>query len=216
MATLVNAESAITVPTGTAPTAGLHTYQDVEAELARQLVERPELGELVFGRWEPRRWVKKAGKTRHYPQGVIPIHPIPPPKRRPEDDTADHTRRHWHRIRELVRTVETEGAQNIPPILVYQGQLITGTHRWVTNELLERRNRTEERIRVVELESYPPIVQFVIRLLFNAKENTKTQPAFHLMVGLPLERNELKIKEWLDPAVWACCDVNGQLREEGV
>ena len=144
------------------------SYGQLEGELMELLEAQPELQEFVFREWEPRRWRKRPGRTRHYPQQVIPIHPIPPPKRRPEDDTATHSRRHWRRIRELVRTVEKDGAGAIPPILVHRGQLITGTHRWVANELLERRGRTEARIRVLELETYPPLVQFVIRTLFNA------------------------------------------------
>ena len=186
------------------------TYEQVEGELARQVAENPSMMELIFRAWEPRKWRKKPGRTRHYPQGVIPIHAIPPPKRRPEDDTAAHAQRHWGRIRRLVKSVERVGAHQMPPILVDQGQLITGTHRWVANELLERRGNTTDRIQVVELSDYPPIVQFVIRLLFNAGEHTKTQPAFHLLTGLPLSQSERVIKEWIDPAVWACCDSRGK------
>ena len=188
------------------------TYEQVEAELARQVAANTASLELIFKAWRPRRWRKLPGRTLHYPQGIIPIHPIPPPKRRPAGTDVAHAQRHWGRIRRLVRTVETEGSGKMPPILVDQGQLITGTHRWVANELLERRGKTLDRIRVVELADYPPIVQYVIRLLFNAGEHTKTQPAFHLMVGLPLQKDERQIKEWLDPAVWACCDVEGRLR----
>ena len=186
------------------------TYATLERDLQEMLEARPELGELVFKAWTPRSWRKRPGRTRHYPQGVIPIHSIPPPKRRLEDDSAEHSRRHWRRIRRMVLQVESEGAGQFPPILVHQGQLITGTHRWVANELLERRGRTEERIGVVELQNYPTVVQFVIRLLFNSGEHTKTQPAFHLMVGIPLDRNELAIQDWLDPAVWDCCDIDGK------
>ena len=162
--------------------AGL-TYEQV-------LAENPRRMELIFKAWQPRKWRKRPGRTSHYPQGVIPIHPIPPPKRRPEDDTSAHAQRHWGRIRRMVKSVERVGAHRIPPILVDQGQLITGTHRWVANELLERRGRTTDRIQVVDLSDYPAVVQFVIRLLFNAGEHTKTQPAFHLLTGLPLQRSE--------------------------
>ena len=187
-------------------------YEQVEAERARQVAENPDLMELTFRAWEPRKWLKRPGRTCHYPQGVIPIHAMPPPKRRPAEDAAAHARRHWGRIRRLVKSVERVGAHQIPPILVDQSQLITGTHRWIANELLERRGKTTARIQVVELVAYPPIVQFVIRLLFNAEEHTKTQPAFHLLTGLPLTKGELVIKEWIAPAVWACCDSRGQLR----
>lgn len=186
------------------------TYATLERDLQELLEVRPELGKFIFRTWEPRRWRKRRGRTLHYPQGVIPIHPIPPPKRRPEDDSADHSRRHWQRIRRMVLQVESEGAGQFPPILVHEEQLITGTHRWVANELLERRGRTEERIRVVELKQYPPVVRYVITMLFNAKEHTKTQPAFHLMTGIPLDVDELKIQDWLDPAVWDCCDIDGK------
>lgn len=189
----------------------LITYQDVDREITELLDGQPDKLELVFRPWRPRRWKKQPGRTLHYPQGIIPIHPLPPPSRRTGENTVAHTRRHWRRVRRLVQTVEREGASNIPPILVDQGQLITGTHRWVANELLERRGRTEERIRVVELENFPLTVRFVIRLLFNAGEHTKTQPAFHLMTGLPLRKHERLIKEWLDPAIWACCDLEGKV-----
>ena len=188
------------------------SYSQVVQEMDRQAEERPELLEFIFRPWQPRKWGKRQGRTHHYPQGVIPIHPMPPPKRRPEDDTAVHRRRHWQRIRRLTRVVEAEGAQKLPPILLHQGQLITGTHRWVVNELLDRRGETTNRIRVVELADYPPPVRFVIQMLFNAKEHTKTQPAFHLMVGIPLQPHELEIKDWIEPALWACCNIDGQLR----
>ena len=111
--------------------------------------------------------------------------------------------------------MERRGAARIPPVLLDQGQLITGTHRWVTNELLERRGKTAARIKVVELGDYPLIVQFVVRLLFNAGEHSKTQPAFHLLTGLPLRQSERAIKEWIDPAVWACCDLEGNPTKVG-
>ena len=197
---------------GKAALATQKSYGEIVQEIERQVEERPELTEFIFRAWEPRRWRKRQGRTHHYPHGVIPIHPMPPPNRRPEEDTAAHSRRHWQRIRRMTLLVESEGAGQIPPILLHEGQLVTGTHRWIVNELLERRGKTEERIRVVELQDYPPAVRYVITMLFNAKEHTRTQPAFHLMTGIPLERDELAIKEWIEPALWGCCDIEGNVR----
>ena len=141
---------------------------------------------------------KARRKTLHYPQGIKPVHYV----------------RDWNKVRHLVQTAEREGTGCMPPILVDQGQLMTGTHRWVANELLGRRGRTSERYRVMELEAYPLVVRFVIRALFNAEEIKQLQPAFHLLVGLPLRRHEREIKTLIDPAVWACCDSHGRLFEE--
>ena len=143
---------------------------------------------------------KARRKTLHYPQGIKPVHYV----------------RDWIKVRNLVQTAEQAGTERMPPILVDQGQLMTGTHRWVANELLERRGRTSERYRVMELEAYPLVVRFVIRALFNAEEIKQLQPAFHVMVGLPLRRHEREIKQLIDPAVWACCDSHGRVFEEVV
>jgi len=141
-------------------------------------------------------WAKPSG-INYAPHGIQPIQEVS----------------EWPKVKSLVRDAETLGAGHIQPILVDQGVLVTGTHRWVANELLERRGRTEERIRVVELNDCPLPVQFVIRLLFNSGETSKLQSAWHLLAGLPSRQREWRIKRYIEPALWACCMPDGKRRE---
>ena len=173
-------------------------YEQVEEELLRQVDNNPQWSrELVSGCTNlPPLWVKPTGLV-YQPHGIQPLQTV-----------SD-----WAKVKSLVRDVEKYGAGNIPPILVDQGILVTGTHRWVANELLRRRSRTEQRVRVVDLGQCPLVVQFVMRLLFNSGEFSKLQSAWHLLAGIPMNRRERRIKKLIDPAVWACCDSYGRRRE---
>ena len=174
------------------------SYGDVEREMTVAAATVTGLRQLTAGCSNlPRMWVKPSGLV-YEPHGIQAIQTVS----------------EWPKVKSLVRDVEQYGAGHIPPILVDQGILVTGTHRWVANELLERRSRTLERVRVVELEKCPLAVQFVIRLLFNSREYSKLQSAWHLLAGIPMSRRERRIKKLIDPALWACCDPQGQLRED--
>ena len=70
------------------------------------------------------------------PKGIKYIHPV----------------RSWAKVKRMVR--DTEAGAAIPPILVDGDMLLTGTHRWVSNELLEKRG-SASRIPVVEMQLLP-------------------------------------------------------------
>ena len=118
-------------------------------------------------------------RTLHFPQGIKPIHYV----------------RDWTLVRNLTLYVERHGADDIPPILVDRGQLLTGTHRWVANELLERRNKTSSKIRVVDLEDFPPAVLDYIRDLWHEGRLAQLQAAFHVMIGAGLKEREFRRAE---------------------
>ena len=61
--------------------------------------------------------------------------------------------RSWLKVRRFVR--DTESGDNIPPILIRDGELLTGVHRWVANLILERRGRAQ-RIEVLDFWRLPP------------------------------------------------------------
>ena len=79
----------------------------------------------------------------YYPKGIDPIHHV-----------TD-----WGKIKRF--TEDVEAGASLPPILVDSDRLLTGTHRWVTNEWLAVRNRNSNRIRVVELQLLPIKLQRV-------------------------------------------------------
>ena len=74
-------------------------------------------------------------------KGITPLHPV----------------KDWQKVKRFVRDVEASA--EFTPILVEDCDLLAGTHRWVANVLLARRNRTTARIRVVELQLLPEKVK---------------------------------------------------------
>ncbi|MXY98086.1 MAG: hypothetical protein F4Z29_10145 [Gemmatimonadetes bacterium] len=132
-------------------------------------------------------------RTLHFPQGITPIHYV----------------RNWDLVRELTHYVEQHGAEDIPPILIDRGQLLTGTHRWVANELLSRRGKTPDRIRVVELENFPSQVRDIIRELWEEGRLAQLQAAFHVMIGAKLKERERKRAADIPESLWAISDPYG-------
>ena len=76
----------------------------------------------------------------YLPKGIHPIHPV----------------RDWGKVRRFTR--EVEAGADYTPILTDGDELLTGTHRWVANELLKRRG-SPYRIPVVELQLLPEDVR---------------------------------------------------------
>ena len=70
----------------------------------------------------------------YYPKGYNPIHEV----------------MSWSKVRSMVRAIES--GIDVPPFLVDGENLLSGTHRAVANELLERRSRTTRRIETIEFD----------------------------------------------------------------
>ena len=83
----------------------------------------------------------------YYPKGYNPIHEV-------------HS---WGKVRGMVR--EIEAGNDVPAYLVDGENLLSGTHRAVANEILERRQRTPRRIETIELCDLHPVEQSVILAL---------------------------------------------------
>ena len=71
----------------------------------------------------------------------------------------------WTRVQSMVCTVESGGVDSIPPILLFEGALIDGHHRWVANEMLEKRGKTDDRISTTELEVSSDRIRQIVRLM---------------------------------------------------
>ena len=175
------------------------TYSELEVELAELLAGREDLRRIAEGCVAPpldKVWRMQEGKgILHYPQGIHPIQSVA----------------HWRKVKAMVRGVERDGAGNIPPILVDGDTQVTGTHRWVANELLARRGRTEERIRVADLRNFPSLVQWTIRLTFAAQRFSSLQSLYHVMAGLPMSQGEVRMLKRVAPALIGCCTWNGEI-----
>ena len=65
-----------------------------------------------------------------------------------------------------------------------EGELLTGTHRWVANQLLERRGRTDRRIGIVELSDLSEDIQEMLLELYQLPDMWLLQEAFEsFLVG---------------------------------
>ena len=102
----------------------------------------------------------------YYPQGVSPIHHVVS----------------WAKVRSIVRAVEA--GERVPSILMTgtvdrPGTLFTGTHRWVANELLERRGVTTRRVGVVSVRSLPGEIRELLVDLWLRVDMWLVQEVFH-------------------------------------
>ena len=102
----------------------------------------------------------------YYPRGVSPIHHVVS----------------WRKVRSIVRAVEA--GESVPSILMTgtldrPGILFTGTHRWVANELLERRGVTERRVGVVSMCSLPGEIRAILVDLWLQVDMWLVQEVFH-------------------------------------
>ena len=96
----------------------------------------------------------------YYPTGVTPIHEV----------------KQWAKVRSIARAIEA--GKDLPPILLFGSSLLTGTHRWVANELLARRGKTETRIEAMQLISLPSDVQKIIIDLYMEPDMYLVQEVF--------------------------------------
>ncbi len=96
----------------------------------------------------------------YYPEGITPIHEV-----------TD-----WGKVRVMARAVEA--GEQLPPILLLGGMLLTGTHRWVTNTLLERRKRTDARIGTMQMRTLPEEVQLLLLEFYIQPDRVMVQEIF--------------------------------------
>ena len=97
-----------------------------------------------------------------FPQDIIPLNGI--------HDTA--------KLKRFVEAIKN-GETNFPAILVWNDELLTGTHRWCANEDVERRGRTPNRIRVAELQLLPEDIRHRINRAMGFENFPRLQDLFN-------------------------------------